>query len=206
MNKIHRSAMMGLLMAWAALGLASAANAAVKPGEKAPDFSLADTKGKKISLADYRGKYVILEWTNDQCPFVQKHYGSDNMQSLQKTYTGKGHIWLTINSSAPGKQGHVTPAQADKLTASRNAVPTAVLLDETGVVGQAYGAKTTPHMYIIDPAGKLLYMGGIDNIPSADKADIATATNYVKATFADIEAGRPVAVALSQPYGCGVKY
>lgn len=188
------------------LALAGITQAAPKPGQPAPDFSATDTKGNSVRLADLKGQYVILEWTNDQCPFVKKHYNSGNMQQLQKTYTDKGYRWYTVISSAPGKQGHVSPARADELTSSRNAVPTAVILDESGTIGRAYDARTTPHLYIIDPAGTLLYMGGIDSIPSADQADIASATNYVKAAFEAIEAGQPIATAVSQPYGCSVKY
>ena len=188
------------------LALASASQAALKPGDAAPDFSTKDTKGNTVNLSELKGKYVILEWTNNECPFVKKHYESGNMQQLQKTYTGKGYRWYSIISSAPGKQGNVTPARADELTQSRNAAPTGVILDESGTIGKAYDARTTPHIFIIDPAGKLVYMGGIDSIPSADKGDLANATNYVKATFDALEAGKPVATPLSQPYGCNVKY
>lgn len=205
MNIVLKNSVSWILGA-ALLAITSVSHAALKPGDPAPDFTAKDTKGNTVSLSQLKGQYVVLEWTNNECPFVQKHYGSDNMQQLQKTYTGKGYRWYSIISSAPGKQGHVSAAGADELTASRNASPTGVILDESGAIGKAYDARTTPHMFIIDPQGKLVYMGGIDSIPSADKADIADATNYVKAAFDSIEAGKPVTTPVSQPYGCGVKY
>lgn len=194
------------ILGLALLALAGIAQAALKPGDAAPDFSAQDSNGNKVSLADLRGQHVVLEWTNNECPFVKKHYDSGNMQALQKTYTGKGYRWYSIISSAPGKQGHVSAARANELTSSRGAAPTGVILDESGAIGKAYDARTTPHLFIIDPAGTLVYMGGIDNVPSTDQADIAGATNYVKAAFDAIEAGQPVAVPVSQPYGCSVKY
>jgi peroxiredoxin len=174
-------------------------------GQPAPAFSAVDTQGKTQALDQYKGKRVVLEWTNHDCPFVTKHYGG-NMQKLQKDYTGKGVVWLTIISSAPGKQGHVSPAQADQLTKERGAAPSAVLLDPEGKVGRAYGAKTTPHMYVIDPSGKLVYAGAIDDTPSTDPADLATARNYVTAALDAALAGKPVATTTSTPYGCSVKY
>jgi peroxiredoxin len=182
----------------------AAAQAAV--GQPAPAFSAADTNGKTHSLDAYKGKWVVLEWTNHECPFVVKHYGSGNMQKLQKAYTAKGAVWLSVISSAPGKQGHVSAAQANALTQERKASPSAVLLDPEGQVGRAYGAKTTPHMYVIDPAGKLVYAGGIDDKPSTDPADIATSNNLVSAALDAAMAGKPVAIATSAPYGCSVKY
>lgn len=191
----------------AALALAAgSASAAARVGEAAPAFSLPDSNGKTVSLADFRGKTVVLEWTNDQCPFVRKHYGSGNMQSLQKYATGKGAVWLSIISSAPGKEGYVTGAEANTLTKTRGAAPSAVLLDGNGAVGHAYGAKTTPHMFVIDPAGKLVYMGGIDSIASADPDDIKSATPYVKVALDESMAGKPVSHAVTAPYGCGVHY
>jgi len=186
--------------------LASISLAAVKTGTAAPDFSLQDSQGNTVKLADFKGRYVVLEWTNHLCPFVGKHYDSGNMQSLQKTYTDKGYIWLSIISSAPGKQGHVSPQKANQLTQDRNAHPSAVLLDETGTAGKTYGAKTTPHMFIIDPDGTLVYMGGIDSIASADKGDLAQAENFVRAAFDDLEAGKSVQPPINPPYGCSVKY
>lgn len=184
----------------------SSAQAAPKIGEAAPAFTLTDSKGKSHSLADFRGKYVVLEWTNNECPFVVKHYKSGNMQAQQKELTGKGAVWLSIISSAPGKQGHVDGATADQLTLSRGAAPTAVLLDPKGEVGRQYDAKTTPHMYIVAPDGKLIYMGGIDSVPSSDAADIAQATQYVKVALTEAMAGKPVTDANTRPYGCAVKY
>lgn len=180
--------------------------AAADVGKPAPDFSLAGSDGESWSLAAQRGKYVVLEWTNHECPFVQKHYRSGNMQSLQKELTGQGAVWLSIVSSAPGKQGHIDAAEARQLTASRQAAPTAVLFDPSGAVGRAYGAKTTPHLYLIDPAGVLVYAGGIDSIPSADMDDIARAKPYLKLAFAEARAGKPVSNPSTRPYGCAVKY
>lgn len=182
-----------------------AATAAPKVGQPAPDFSAVDSKGKTVKLTDYAGKFVVLEWTNDGCPFVKKHYNG-NMQSLQKEAAAKDAVWLTVISSAPGKQGHVDGAGADKLTRERNAAPAAVLLDESGAVGRAYDAKTTPHMFIVDPKGTLIYAGGIDSIPSADPADIAQAKPYVKLALAQAMAGQAVAEPVTKPYGCSVKY
>ena len=174
-------------------------------GQAAPAFSVADTQGQTQALDQYKGKWVVLEWTNHDCPFVKKHYGG-NMQKLQKDYTGKGVAWLTIVSSAPGKQGHVSPAQADQLTKDRGAAPSAVLLDPEGKVGRAYGARTTPHMYVIDPSGKLVYAGAIDDTPSTDPADIPRSRNYLSEALDAALAGKPVPTATSTPYGCSVKY
>jgi peroxiredoxin len=175
-------------------------------GEKAPDFAATDSNGKTQNLAGHKGKIVVLEWLNRQCPFVKKHYDSGNMQKLQKAYTGKGVIWFSVVSSAPGKQGYLTPEEANSFIREKGAAPTAVLLDPQGTVGKLYGAKTTPHMFIIDAAGVLVYNGAIDDTPSTDIADIATAKNYVKSALDEIMAGKQVTVATSQPYGCSVKY
>ena len=180
--------------------------AAPKVGEPAPDFSLPDTNGKTQSLADYKGKYIVLEWVNHGCPFVGKHYGSGNMQQLQKAYTAKGVVWFSICSSAPGKQGNMPAEEWNKVTKEKGAAPTAVLLDPDGKVGKTYEAKTTPDMFVINPEGKLIYTGGIDSIPTANKADIAQATNYVRAALDEAMAGKPVTTPTSKPYGCGVKY
>ena len=185
---------------------AGLAQAAVKIGEPAPGFTLPGSDGKSYSLSDLKGKYVVLEWTNHECPFVRKHYGSGNMQAQQKELTGKGAAWLSIVSSAPGKQGHVDAATAAALTLSRGAAPTAVLLDPKGEAGHAYDAKTTPHMFLIAPDGKLLYMGGIDSIASTDPDDIKEATPYVKVALAEAMSGKPVTQAATKPYGCSVKY
>mgnify|MGYP003460661757 CR=1 FL=1 len=185
--------------------LVSSANAA-PPGDAAPAFKEANTAGKEISLADFKGKTVILEWTNDGCPFVQKHYNSRNMQKTQEAATKNGVVWLTVISSKPGSQGAVNPRQADKLTADRGALPTHVLLDPDGSMGKAYGAKTTPHMYIITPDGKIAYNGAIDSIKSSAVDDVPKAKNYVLAALDAVKAGRKPDPALTAPYGCSVKY
>ena len=189
-----------------ALAFASSLHAAATVGQPAPAFTLTDTKGTTHSLADFAGKTVVLEWFNHECPFVKKHYGAGNMQRQQAAATGKGVVWLTINSSAPGKQGHVNAEQANAILGEWKASPTAFLLDHDGTVGQAYGAKTTPHMYVIDGAGVLRYNGAIDSNPSADPADIPGATQYVEAALGDLAANRAVARGTTQPYGCSVKY
>ena len=183
-----------------------AAQAAVEVGKPAPSFALVDTHGNSRQLSDFVGKVVVLEWTNHQCPFVRKHYGANNMQRLQKQYTDKGIIWLSIISSAPGKQGYVEADRANELTTSRGAHPTAVLLDPNGNVGRAYGARTTPHMYIIDADGVLVSMGAIDSIRSANQADIEQAVNYVALGLDEVLAGQPVSNPVTRPYGCSVKY
>lgn len=190
--------------ATAAANAASASAATV--GQPAPAFQLVDSTGKKHSLADYAGKTVVLEWTNHECPFVKKHYGSGNMQAQQRKATAAGVVWLSVNSSAPGNQGHVDGGSAEKVRSRASAVQTAYLLDPTGTTGRAYGAKTTPHMYIIDPKGVLRYAGGIDSIQSADVDDIKKATQYVPQALAELAAGKPVSVAVTRPYGCSVKY
>jgi len=194
------------ILATLLFAMATTAGAALKIGEPAPGFTGIDTSGKSHALSDFRGKPVVLEWTNHDCPYVRKHYSSGNMQRQQQTATGQGVVWLSIISSAPGKQGHVTPAQADALTAERNAAPSAVILDEKGEIGRLYEAKSTPHMYIIDADGKLAYMGGIDSIASANPADIGKATQYVPAALARVMNGEPVAPSVTRPYGCSVKY
>jgi peroxiredoxin len=175
-------------------------------GKSAPNFTLPDSNGISHSLSDYEGKIVVLEWLNHGCPFVGKHYNSGNMQKLQKAYTDKGVIWFSIISSAPGKQGYCTPEEANEITAEKHAVPTAVLLDPEGTVGKLYGAKTTPHMFIIGKDGKLVYNGGIDDIRSTNVEDIAKAKNYVQMALDELLAGKEVTVKTSQPYGCSVKY
>lgn len=194
------------LAAVVVLGVPDRAAADAVVGQPAPAFTLTDTMGKNRSLEDLRGKWVVLEWINYECPFVQKHYGSGNMQKLQKKYVDQGVVWFSINSSAPGKQGNYPPAKWNELTSESNASPTAVLLDPDGTVGRAYGAKTTPHMYVIDPEGTLIYAGGIDDKPSTDPGDIATARNHVDMALTEAMAGKQVSVASSTPYGCSVKY
>jgi peroxiredoxin len=179
---------------------------AAKVGEPAPVFTATDNQGKTQTLSDYKGKFVVLEWHNEGCPYVKKHYGSGNMQALQREWTGKGVVWLTVISSAPGQQGHVTAQQSRDYVRAQQASPTAVLLDESGEVGRAYGAKTSPHMFVIDPEGKVLYNGAIDNQPTPDPANIASATNYVSAALTAAMSRTPVTTASTQPYGCSVKY
>lgn len=190
----------------AAYAETSAKPGSAKPGAAAPAFTLDSASGAKVSLADFKGKTVVLEWTNHDCPFVKKHYSSGNMQNLQREAAKNGIVWLTIISSEPGEQGHVSAEEANKLTASRGAVPAQVLFDPKGTVGRAYGAKTTPHMYIITPDGKLAFMGGIDDKPSADVADIEKARNHVKEALAELAAGKPVSTPQTRPYGCAIKY
>lgn len=201
-----RAAKFFLTIALGSFLCAATAQAEVTTGQSAPDFSLTDSNGQTHSLSQYKGKYVVLEWLNHDCPFVVKHYGSGNMQALQKEYTAKDVTWLSINSSAPGKEGNKPPAQTNQLTQDKGAAPTAVLLDENGAVGKTYGAKTTPHMFIIDPAGVLIYQGAIDSKASFDQADIASAKNYVKAALDEAMAGQPVSDASTKSYGCSVKY
>ena len=189
-----------------ALALNLSAFAAVEPGETAPDFTLKDSKGNSQKLSSFSGKFVVLEWMNPECPFVKKHYSTGNMQSLQKEYTAKGIVWLSIISSAPGKQGYCTGPQAEANTKDQKAFPTAVLLDPSGEVGQLYGAKTTPHMFVINPEGKLIYMGAIDSIRSANSSDCAKADNYVRQTLNATLAGKPVPNPETKSYGCSVKY
>jgi peroxiredoxin len=180
--------------------------AAPKVGAPAPVFTATATSGKPVSLADQRGKIVVLEWTNHDCPYVRKHYDTSNMQGLQKEATAQGVVWLSIISSAPGTQGHVSAAQADELTVSRKAAPTAVLLDPTGVVGKAYGATNTPHMYVIDKAGTLMYAGAIDDRPTSRRSDVPGAHNYVREALKAVAAGQPVKTPVTRAYGCTVKY
>jgi len=192
--------------AGAALVTPRPAGAAAKVGEPAPAFTAASTSGGSVSLADQRGKIVVLEWTNHDCPYVRKHYESRNMQGLQKEATGQGIVWLSVISSAPGTQGHVSPGQANDLTTKRGAGPTAVLLDPTGAVGKMYGATNTPHMYVIDKAGMLMYAGAIDDRPTSRQSDVPGANNYVRAALQAVSAGQPVKTPATRAYGCTVKY
>ena len=190
----------------AATALAAPACAAPTVGQPAPAFSAVDANGKTRSLAEFKGKTVVLEWTNSGCPYVRKHYDSGNMQGLQRSAANDGVVWLTVISSAPGTQGYVAGAEARGWKAKEKAAHADLLLDPKGVVGRAYEAKTTPHMYVIDKAGTLAYMGGIDDRPSSDPDSLKGAKNYVVAALADVKAGRPVAQATTRPYGCSVKY
>ncbi len=179
---------------------------AARVGQPATLFTATDSYGHQHSLSQYKGKFVVLEWHNQGCPFAKKHYDSGNMEKLQKYWTGKGVIWFTVISSAPGEQGYVTAEQENDYVKKMNAAPTAVLLDPKGDLGHLYGAKTTPHMYVINPQGQLIYEGAIDDKPTTDQSDIAGATNYVTAALEQAMAGRPVAIATTRPYGCSVKY
>ena len=189
-----------------ALSGAPAVLAEVQPGKPAPEFTARDSTGKEVKLSSLRGKTVVLEWTNHLCPYTVKHYVTGNMQALQKDAAKDGIVWLTVASSAPGMQGHVNALEADKLTADRGAAPASVLLDPEGTVGHLYEAKTTPHMFVIDPEGKLVYMGAIDDKPTANAADVKTARNYVREALDAVKSGTPVKSASTRPYGCTVKY
>jgi peroxiredoxin len=180
--------------------------AAVKVGDPAPSFTATDNQGKTHALSDYKGKFVVLEWHNQGCPYVRKQYGSGNMQGLQKEWTAKGVVWLTVVSSAPGQQGYVTAEESREFVASHHASPTAVLLDPTGAVGHAFGARTSPHMFVINPDGIVIYNGAIDDRPTTDLSDIPGATNYVSAALREAMSQKPVTTASTQPYGCAVKY
>jgi peroxiredoxin len=183
-----------------------AAVAGVEIGQPAPDFSLPDTNGQTHQLSQYKGKWVVLEWYQPDCPFVRKHYGAGNMQALQKEFTAKGVVWLSIDSSAPGEEGNYPADKLNEIASSQRAARTALLLDPDGKVGHEYGAKTTPDMYIISPEGKLIYEGAIDSKPSTVVADLKVATNYVKVALDSSLAGKSVSQTVTRPYGCTVKY
>lgn len=212
MNSFPRRALLRTTALTAALlgaGLmfgAAPAMAAATVGQPAPAFVAVDSKGKQHKLADLKGKVVVLEWTNHECPYVKKHYGSSNMQNLQKQAKEAGVVWLSVISSAPGEQGHVDGAKADELTASRQAAPSAVLLDPQGTIGKSYDARTTPHMYVIDAQGVLRYAGGIDSIASTKPADIDKADPLFKTALDAVLKGEAVKQAVTRPYGCNVKY
>ena len=196
-----------MLTAFTALAvIAAPVSAAAVVGRPAPNFTLPDVNGKAVSLSAFRGKTVVLEWNNPECPFVRKHYGSGNMQKTQAAAASDGVVWLTINSGAPGKQGHMSAAEAKAQVAKEKSVVTAYLLDPSGTVGKRYGAKTTPHMYVIGKTGTVLYNGGIDDRPTPSKGDIERANNLVLAALSDVKAGKAVATPSSRPYGCAVKY
>lgn len=194
----------------AAVGLvglaATVAQAAPTVGQPAPAFTGTDTAGNSHSLEAFRGQTVVLEWTNHECPYVRKHYGSGNMQALQEKWTGEGVVWLSVVSSAPGQQGHVDAEAGTKVIEAEGAKPTAKILDPDGTIGRAYGARTTPHMYIIDAEGTLVYMGGIDDKPTANPADIDGATNFVDVALTELASGQAISTPVSRPYGCSVKY
>jgi len=180
--------------------------AAPSVGQAAPDFMLKDTTGRSVRLSEFKGRHVVLEWVNPSCPYVRKHYGSANMQGTQREVTGKGVVWLTINSTEDGSAEYLAPARLGQWMTEQKAAATHTLLDAEGTVGQAFGARTTPHLYIIDPQGRLIYAGGIDSIPSARTDDLKTAVNYVKQGITQALAGQPLTNATTRPYGCSIKY
>ena len=194
-----------VLLAVATLPLSGLAHGA-RVGAPAPAFKATDSLGKTEALDQFHGKYVVLEWHNQGCPYTRKHYVSGNMQTLQKEWTAKGVVWFTVISSAPGEQGYVTPAQENDYVAKMHAAPTAVLLDTFGMVGRLYNAKTTPEMYVINPTGKLIYEGAIDDRPTPDPDDVHGAHNYVSDALTEAMAGKAVATPYTRPYGCSVKY
>jgi peroxiredoxin len=200
----RKTMILGLAMIFT-VGLALNAWAA-RVGQRAPDFTATDSNGKTHTLSEYAGKYVVLEWTNSGCPYTQKHYVSGNMQKLQREWTGRGVIWLTVISSAPGEQGYMTAVQENSYVQKAGAAPTAVLLDPKGTLGHLYDAKTTPDMYVINPQGILIYDGAIDDRPSTDTSDIKSAKNYVEIALNEAMAGKQVSAPATRPYGCSVKY
>jgi peroxiredoxin len=198
------------LTTWMAIALALAFGVSIaraaRTGEAAPNFTATDTNGQAHKLSDYAGKFVVLEWHNRGCPYTQKHYNSGNMERLQREWTGRGVIWLTVISSAPGKQGYVTAEEENAYVKQVSAAPTAVLLDPTGALGHLYDAKTTPHMFIINPQGTLIYNGAIDDRPTSDLSDITGAKNYVSLALEEAMSGKSVSTPTTRPYGCSVKY
>ena len=198
--------MLGIAFAAAVFAAPAPAHALVIVGEDAPDFTLPDTGGKSWSLSAQKGKHVVLEWTNYDCPFVKKHYDSGNMQSLQKEYIGKGVMWFSVNSSAYGKQGFYKPEKWPALIKEKKSAATAVLLDTEGIVGHSYNASTTPHMFVINPEGKVIYDGAIDDKPTTNVADVRFARNYVKEALDRSMEGKPVKLGSTDSYGCSVKY
>jgi len=211
MKLSRRKTILGTGAAAAALALAflipvEQGDAAPRIGQSAPDFSATDTYGNTVRLSDFKGKTVVLEWTNHQCPFVRKHYSSGNMQAHQKAATGEGVVWLSIISSAPGMQGYVTAEQANELTRERDAAPSKVLLDPKGAIGHLYNARTTPEIFVVDSTGTLRYMGAIDDTPTASTADLKTAHSYVTPALAAVMSDGKVDPAVTRPYGCSVKY
>jgi peroxiredoxin len=179
---------------------------AARVGGPAPAFTGIDTHGQTHNLSDYRGKFVVLEWTNRDCPYTKKQYDSGNMQALQKQWTAKGVVWLTMLSSASGEQGYMTATQENGWIGKVHAAPTAAILDPSGAIGHEYEAKTTPHMFIIDPSGKLIYDGAIDDHPTTDVSDVPSSRNYVSAALTQVMSGQPVTITYTRPYGCSVKY
>jgi len=185
---------------------AAGAQAVATVGQPAPEITLKDTTGKTVRLSDFKGKHVVLEWTNPGCPFVRKHYDSGNMPATQKDAAAKGVVWLAVNSTEKASGDYLEPAKLTSWLKERQSAPSAILMDEEGTAGRAYGARTTPHMYIVNPQGQLIYAGGIDSIASAKAEDIPRATNYVKAGLAEALAGKPLTASATRPYGCSIKY
>jgi hypothetical protein len=201
MNLLSRRNLLVLTLAAVALPAL-----AVVPGTPAPDFKGTDSTGAQHSLSEYRGKFVVLEWANQGCPYDRKHYLSGSMEALQKQWTAKGVVWLSVISSAPGEQGYVTPAEENTYLKTMHAAPTAAILDPDGTIGRLYAAKTTPHIFVIDPTGKLIYQGAIDDKPTTDQEDLKGARNYLSETLTEAMSGKPIQVASTRPYGCNVKY
>lgn len=197
-----RRTLLAVSVLWPAVG----ARAAPAVGQPAPDFTLKDAAGRSVKLSDFRGRHVVLEWTNPSCPFVRKHYDSGNMAATQQDVTAKGAVWLSINSTERASYEYMEPAKLVAWQKDRKVQPTATLMDEDGVAGRAYGARTTPHMYIVDPQGRLAYAGGIDSIPSSNPADIERAVNYVRQGIAEAAAGKAISTPVTRPYGCSIKY
>lgn len=194
------------LIAIGVLAIAASVHAAPAVGQSAPDFTLKDVSGKTVKLSDYRGKHVVLEWTNPGCPYVRKHYNSGNMPATQKDAVNKGVVWLAINSTEKSNWEYMEPAKLVVWLKDHKSQPSAVLLDEEGDVGKAYGARTTPHMYIVNPNGQLIYAGGIDSIASSNPEDIKQATNYIRQGLNEALAGKTLSAATTRPYGCSIKY
>jgi peroxiredoxin len=204
MFRRHLVAAAGIV--FASLAMASSAWAAPSVGQAAPDFTLTDTSGKPVRLSEFKGKHVVLEWVNPGCPYVRKHYSSANMQGTQKEVTGKGVVWLAINSTETQHHDYLAPDKLAGWMTQQKAAPTRTLMDAEGTVGQAYGARTTPHMYIVNPQGQLIYAGGIDSIPSSSADDVKKAVNYVKQGISQALAGQPLTNPTTRPYGCSIKY
>lgn len=202
---LHRLALAAVALPLITLFLTPAVHAA-PVGKSAPAFELKDASGKTVKLADFKGKHVVLEWTNPSCPFVVKHYGTQNMQGLQKEFTAKDVVWLVVTSTAPGTSDHLAPAALSAKYKAWGTAATHVLSDDSGAVGKAYAAKTTPHMFVIDPKGVLIYAGGIDDKRSANPTDVKDAKNHVRAALDESLSGKPVSVPTAAPYGCAIKY
>lgn len=202
----RRSLIVASLAATAFALAATCASYALQVGSQAPDFKGTDSIGRTQTLSQYHGRYVVLEWHNRDCPYTQKHYWSGNMQSLQKSWVAKGVVWLTVISSAPGEQGYMNAADENSYLKKMNASPTAVILDPSGAIGHLYDSKTTPEMFVIDPSGKLIYAGAIDDHATTETSDIKVSKNYVSAALTESMSGQPVAISYTRPYGCSVKY